>query len=72
MSAIHITRAVYEATKEPVSIEDVSSGLQDNVVCACCGAKLVANKGKKRAWYFSHYFDEACALAYETQLHLTA
>ncbi|MEE3878335.1 competence protein CoiA family protein [Vibrio sp. YYF0003] len=72
MSEIHITRAVYTDTKESVSIEAVNSGLQDNVVCACCGAKLVANKGKKKAWHFSHYFDEACALAYETQLHLTA
>ncbi|MFL0992987.1 competence protein CoiA family protein [Vibrio parahaemolyticus] len=72
MSEIHITRAVYRDTKESVSIEAVNSGLQDNVVCACCGAKLVANKGKKKAWHFSHYVDEACALAYETQLHLTA
>lgn len=58
--------------KEPVSIEEVNSGLQENIVCACCGAKLVANKGQKKAWHFSHYFDEACVLAYETQLHLTA
>lgn len=72
MSEIHITRAVDKNTKESVSIESVESGLQDNIVCACCGAKLIANKGKKRAWYFSHYFDEACILAYETQLHLTA
>lgn len=72
MSEIHITRAVYQDTKESVSIEDVDSGLQANVVCACCGAKLIANKGQKKAWHFSHYFDEACALAYETQLHLTA
>lgn len=72
MSEIHITRAVYQDTKVPVSIEDVDSGLQDNIVCACCGAKLVANKGQVKAWYFSHYFDEACSLAYETQLHLTA
>ncbi|WP_417859498.1 competence protein CoiA family protein [Xanthomarina gelatinilytica] len=72
MSEIHITRAVYKDTKVPVSIEDVDSGLQDNIVCACCGAKLVANKGQVKAWYFSHYFDEACLFAYETQLHLTA
>lgn len=72
MSEIHITRAVYQDTKESVSIEDVDRGLQANVVCACCGAKLVANKGQKKAWHFSHYFDEACVLAYETQLHLTA
>ncbi|WP_434999594.1 competence protein CoiA family protein [Vibrio scophthalmi] len=72
MSKIHITRAVHKDTKASVSIESVESGLQDNIVCACCGAKLIANKGKKRAWYFSHYFDEACILAYETQLHLTA
>ncbi|MDE1311372.1 competence protein CoiA family protein [Vibrio aestuarianus] len=72
MSEIHITRAVDKNTKASVSIESVESGLQDNIVCACCGAKLIANKGKKRAWYFSHYFDEVCILAYETQLHLTA
>ncbi|EJL6320115.1 hypothetical protein CGT94_10345 [Vibrio metoecus] len=72
MSEIHITRAVYQDTKETVSIDAVESGLQDNVVCACCGGKLIANKGQKKAWYFSHYFDEACVLAYETQLHLTA
>ncbi|ELA9298392.1 competence protein CoiA family protein [Vibrio parahaemolyticus] len=72
MSEIHITRAVYKDTNELVSIDVVESGLQDNVVCACCGAKLIANKGKKKAWHFSHYADESCALAYETQLHLTA
>ncbi|HAS6166000.1 TPA: hypothetical protein RQK21_001978 [Vibrio vulnificus] len=72
MSEIHITRAVYKDTNEMVSIDVVESGLQDNVVCACCGAKLIANKGKKKAWHFSHYVDESCALAYETQLHLTA
>ncbi|MGR2949396.1 competence protein CoiA family protein [Vibrio vulnificus] len=72
MSEIHITRAVYKDTNELVSIDVVESGLQDNVVCACCGAKLIANKGKKKAWHFSHYVDESCALAYETQLHLTA
>lgn len=72
MSEIHLTRAVYQDTKESVSIEEVKSGLQENIVCACCGAKLIANKGQKKAWYFSHYFDEACLLAYETQLHLTA
>ena len=72
MSQIHITRAVHKETKQTISVEDVQSGLQENVVCACCGGKLVANKGKKKAWYFSHYFDEVCAFAYETQLHLTA
>ena len=72
MSEIHITRAVYQDSKKPVSIEEVNRGLQDNVVCACCGAKLIANKGPKKAWHFSHHFDEACILAYETQLHLTA
>lgn len=72
MSQIHITRAVHKATKQTVSVEEVQSGLQGNIVCACCGGKLVANKGKKKAWYFSHHSDEACTLAYETQLHLTA
>jgi len=72
MSQIHITRAVHKATKKTISVNNVQSGLQDNIVCACCGGKLVANKGKKNAWSFSHHSDKVCTLAYETQLHLTA
>ncbi|UXI04686.1 competence protein CoiA family protein [Photobacterium sp. TY1-4] len=72
MADIHLTRAIHKNTKEVVSIESVQSGLQDDVVCACCNARLIANKGKVKRWYFSHYGKTECAGAYETQLHLTA
>ncbi|PSB85499.1 competence protein CoiA family protein [Photobacterium damselae] len=72
MTNIHITRAINKHSKDIVCIEDVPSGLQDDIVCACCGVKLIANKGQIKRWHFSHYAGTDCEGAYETQLHLTA
>lgn len=72
LTNICITRAINAETLDIVSINEVDSGLQNDVVCACCGARLIANKGKVKKWYFSHFADESCDGAYETQLHLTA
>lgn len=69
----HITKAVYkDSPTEIVSIEEVSSGLQENVICGSCFRPLIANKGSIKAHHFSHKSDDSCSAAYETQLHLTA
>ncbi|EGQ7688354.1 hypothetical protein I6Y12_004590 [Vibrio parahaemolyticus] len=73
MLDFHITKAVYkDSPTEIVSIEEVNSGLQENVICAACSRPLIANKGNVKAHHFSHKSDDSCSAAYETQLHLTA
>lgn len=58
-----------------VHVSDVVSGLACDCVCPECHGKLQANKGTKRAHYFSHDPSsnaEECKSAFETSIHLMA
>ncbi len=71
MQEFHLTKAINKLTLDIVDINDVESGLQEDVVCAACSRKLVAKKGQI-THHFAHYAGDTCSQAYETQLHLTA
>lgn len=55
-----------------VSINDVESGLQENVVCPSCQVPLVARKGKKNIYHFAHHNGADCATGLQTALHMRA
>lgn len=55
-----------------VSINDVESGLDCRCICPACGNKLVAKKGMKVAYHFSHHHETNCEYGYESSLHLAA
>jgi hypothetical protein len=53
-------------------IRDVDSGLACNCVCAGCGKRLVAKKGRIREHHFAHHEVTYCRGAAESALHLLA
>ena len=53
-------------------IADVERGLACGCVCARCGKKLVAKKGKERQPHFAHFEVANCQGAAESVLHLLA
>ncbi|EGR3453980.1 hypothetical protein [Vibrio parahaemolyticus] len=56
-----------------VSVAELESGTQDDVVCPCCGDFMVAaHSNKGIASYLRHQSNAECLYAYETQLHLSA
>ncbi|MBF6650708.1 hypothetical protein [Methylobacter sp. BlB1] len=55
-----------------VHISEVPSGLACGCICAACGVRLVAKKGKINAHGFAHYKSDECAHAVETALHHAA
>ncbi|MFA0347270.1 hypothetical protein AB4486_09900 [Vibrio sp. 10N.222.55.C6] len=56
-----------------VSVVDLESGTQDDVVCPCCGDFMVAaHSNKGIASYLRHQSNADCLYSYETQLHLSA
>lgn len=56
-----------------VSVSELTSGIQDDVVCPCCGDFMVAaHSNKGIASYLRHQSDAECRYSYETQLHLSA
>jgi len=52
--------------------DDVSSGKACGCICPACEATLIANQGKQKRAYFSHFRTESCAGGYETAVHLMA
>jgi len=52
--------------------DDVSSGKACGCICPACKARLIANQGKLKRAYFSHFRSETCAGGYETAVHLMA
>ena len=52
--------------------DDVSSGKACGCICPACEATLIANQGKLKRAYFSHFRTETCAGGYETAVHLMA
>lgn len=52
--------------------EEVTSGLACECICPACETKLIANQGKAKRAYFSHYRTHSCAGGYETAVHLMA
>ncbi|MFA0670127.1 hypothetical protein AB4584_12970 [Vibrio splendidus] len=55
-----------------VSVVDLESGTQDDVVCPCCGDFMVAaHSNKGIASYLRHQSNAECSYSYETQLHLS-
>lgn len=50
-------------------ISEVCRGLRCDCVCAKCGSRLVAYKGRRKRHHFGHYVDRACVGALETALH---
>ena len=55
-----------------VHIADVESGLACQCVCAACGERLVARKGRKRRHHFAHHVHTGCDGGSETVLHRLA
>ncbi|ENY6470280.1 hypothetical protein ACFD7Q_001154 [Vibrio parahaemolyticus] len=56
-----------------VSVVELESGTQDDVVCPCCGDFMVAaHSNKGIASYLRHQSNAECRYSYETQLHLSA
>ncbi|WP_114784336.1 hypothetical protein [Vibrio tetraodonis] len=56
-----------------VSVVELESGTQDDVVCPCCGDFMVAaHSNKGIASYLRHRSNAECRYSYETQLHLSA
>lgn len=55
-----------------VHIADVESGLACQCVCAACGERLVARKGRKRRHHFAHHVRTGCEGCSETILHRLA
>lgn len=55
-----------------VHIADVESGLACQCVCAACGERLVARKGRKRRHHFAHHVRTGCEGGSETILHRLA
>lgn len=56
-----------------VSVAELESGTQDDVVCPCCGDFMVAaHSNKGIASYLRHQSNAECRYSYETQLHLSA
>lgn len=53
-------------------IAEVESGLACQCVCAACGERLVARKGRKRRHHFAHYVHTGCDGGSETVLHRLA
>lgn len=53
-------------------ISMVDGGLKCDCICPNCNSKLIANKGKVKSHYFSHYNSEECIGGYQTSLHLLA
>lgn len=67
--------AEHIADSEPVSINDVPSGLGCNCICPECKAPLVARKGQTREYHFAHKGNLSdCNLVYanQTALHRLA
>ena len=59
----------------PVDVSEVESGLACNCVCAACGDRLQAKKGKKNVHHFAHDPSGGtvvCASAFETSIHIMA
>lgn len=56
-----------------VSVVELESGTQDDVICPCCGDFMVAaHSNKGIASYLRHQSNAECRYSYETQLHLSA
>lgn len=56
-----------------VSVVELESGTQNDVVCPCCGDFMVAaHSNKGIASYLRHQSNAECRYSYETQLHLSA
>lgn len=55
-----------------VDVRSVPRGLACDCVCPQCGARLVANQGRIKEWYFSHESGSDCPGGAETALHLAA
>lgn len=54
------------------SPQDVDRGLSCECECPGCGSALIANQGKHKRPYFSHYQSRECAGGYESAVHLMA
>jgi ssDNA-binding Zn-finger/Zn-ribbon topoisomerase 1 len=56
-----------------VSVSELESGIQTDVVCPCCGDYMVAaHSDKGIASYLRHQSGSECRYSYETQLHISA
>ncbi len=53
-----------------MSIQEVPRGLDCQCTCPACEAPLVAKKGRRQAWHFSHAPGTSCAGALESALHI--
>lgn len=52
--------------------QETDRGLACGCVCPGCGSALIANQGKHKRPYFSHYQTRECAGGYESAVHLMA
>lgn len=55
-----------------VSIEEVDSGLQADLVCPKCKINLIARKWEKNMYHFAHANGADCIWAYESAIHQLA
>jgi len=62
-----ITTALDRLTDDVKFIDEVARGKDCSCVCADCGMRMIANKGKIKSHYFSHESDSECKG--ETALH---
>jgi hypothetical protein len=66
----HFARS--RATGRILDVSQVERGLACNCVCAECGGRVLARKGKKNRHGFAHYGGSLCANAGEGGLHRAA
>ena len=52
--------------------EETDRGLVCGCICPGCGSALIANQGKAKQAYFSHYQSRECEGGYESAIHLMA
>ena len=64
--------AIDKGTEQLIHISKVERGKDCNAKCAGCGADLVANHGKKKAWHFRHVSLANCSGGVETVIHKMA
>ena len=49
------------AERLPIHVRDAENGRACNATCIECGGALVANQGREKKWYFSHYAGTTCS-----------
>ncbi|MGQ4276457.1 competence protein CoiA family protein [Pseudidiomarina sp. E22-M8] len=71
MNKPFIPFGIQESTGKLVDISAVNSGLDCSCICPGCGGDLVARKGDRKRWHFSHHQleeDDPCSFAFEAGL----